>query len=371
MKLRKITAAFCLLAVSLSAFVYVGCKKEEEKSYTRVNVEGQRDSKGTYLQFGSYPQTQVADTALITALNTAAGALPAHGNNQAWTSYGYYVGTGSVGTQSNTTDYMWYQDQVYNGVKYRGVYFTAFRPYWSYQKSAKTYQDDNGYEVGKVYWFAYEPVLWKILSERNGEVLALCEQILDSQAYQNLCVKGSAAEGEFYYVGDGSGNVLLDANGNKVYANNYEASSVRAWLNNVFYNTAFDEPQKAIIQPTTVYNSTTTTNDSANVYVCDNTTDNVFLMSYRDMLSSRYAFATTPGKEDEARQRENTDYAKCQGSWTETTNYVGKGIWWLRSPTAVGSQYVSCAYADGRVDIHYNASYTGRGIVPALYLQLK
>ncbi|MGN0769011.1 MAG: InlB B-repeat-containing protein, partial [Christensenellales bacterium] len=54
-----------------------------------------------YLYFGSYPQSRVTDETIISALNSAAGAKPTSENNQGWTAYGYYGGTGN---------YMWYID---------------------------------------------------------------------------------------------------------------------------------------------------------------------------------------------------------------------------------------------------------------------
>ena len=48
--------------------------------------------------------------------------------------------------------------------------------------------------------------------------------IIDAQAYQNVALQGSGGE---YYQGE-----------NK-YANNYQYSTIRSWLNDTFYNTAF------------------------------------------------------------------------------------------------------------------------------------
>ncbi len=65
---------------------------------------------GDIIEFGSYPQSEVTDAALKSALTSRAGST------DGWTSYNYYIG----GAQG---DYMKYTDVEYGGAKYRGVYF--------------------------------------------------------------------------------------------------------------------------------------------------------------------------------------------------------------------------------------------------------
>ena len=108
-----------------------------EQSYLR---------EGNYIYFGEYPQTKVTDGSITNALRSAAGTLPTSSNSQAWTSYGYYI-------NSSVSNYMWYIDLTYSGEKYRGVYFTSYRPYWTDEISSagNSYQDDNGYSTSTVY----------------------------------------------------------------------------------------------------------------------------------------------------------------------------------------------------------------------------
>ena len=165
---------------------------EKDVEYTRGGVSGNAkaignaDASGDYLYFGSYPQTLVMDDALIGVLTSEAGALPTSENSQAWTSYNYYI------EGSDEESFMWYIDLSYDGKKYRGVYFTDYRP-WntmtvSDDSNDRTYQDDNGYYKStdtqtNIYWFKYEPIKWRILSEENDEALILCDMIIDSQDY--------------------------------------------------------------------------------------------------------------------------------------------------------------------------------------------
>ena len=308
-----------------------------EQPYTRVDDDT--------ILFGSYPQTEVTDSTLKSTLNSLAGTKPTSSNAQAWTSYGYYI-------SGSTSNFMWYIDIEEGGEKYRGVYFTSYRPdYCDHSSSTgNTYQDDNGYTTSNIYWFKYEPISWTILNENNGTALILCDMIIDSQAYQNECEYNSST-GYFYIKG------------RDTYANNYEYSTIRAWLNDNFYNTAFDELQKEIILTTTVDNSVASTGYSSNQYACEDTEDKVFLLSYKELTT----YLTT----NASRMKKTTDYAQAQGAYIYTSSsYLGYGYWWLRSPRNNYSEYARdvIAHGDFSCGIVDNTSFGG--VVPALQIQL-
>ncbi len=328
--------------------------------YIRVDADENEDESGEYILFGSYPQTEVMDSTLTSALNTLAGTLPTDENDYAWTSYGYYI------YGSNSTDYMWYQDVTYGGEDYRAVYFTSYRPYYTSSSSSTSYtnQDDNGYYMSTVYWFKYEPIKWKIIDDsESGYATLLCEMLIDSQAYQNTYYYDSSTG--YYYATDDAGNILMDGE-DKVYANNYEYSTIRAWLNDTFYQTAFNELEQAIIQTVTVDNSAATTSSSSNSYACNNTQDKVWLLSYQEAK----AITGSTGSTTE-REKQTTDYAQCQGAWTSTsTNYAGNGYWWLRSPYSNNSSFAYIVFLDGYLDSSYYVDDTRRGVCPALKIQL-
>ena len=304
---------------------------------------------GNKITFGSYPQSEVTDSSLKSTLNSKAGTLPTSSNSQAWTSYGYYI-------SGNVENFMWYIDIEQDGEKYRGVYFTSYRPYYttSYSSTGNRYQDDNGYKISTVYWFKYEPISWTILSENttDGTALILCDMIIDSQEY---------------YITD-SGTRMID--GKTVYPNNYAHSTIRKWLNETFYNTAFSELQKQIILTTTVDNSAATTSSSSNQYACENTQDKVFLLSYQDVINSNYGFSSSYSDYDTARQKKTTDYAQAQGAYTNSGNYAGNGRWWLRSPDDDCSYRARGVDYDGYVVIYGNVDCTNCGVVPALQIRL-
>ncbi len=308
-----------------------------------------------YIFFGTYPQSQVTDKTVIGKLTDQAGSLPDDNNAAGWTSYGYYM-------NGEVANYMWYTDLILDNEKYRGVYFTSYRGKATDVGSSanNSYQDDNGYILSTVYWFKYEPIKWRILSESNGEALILCEMIIDSQAY--------SAQGDYYVI----------VNDNKVYANNYMHSDIRTFLNDDFYNTAFSSLQKELILLTSVDNSERSTNpdndatyfnDGANQYACENTNDFVFLLSEQEITTSTYGFSTSLGSTD-IRIKQTTAYTQCQGAFVATGDFEGNGVWWLRSAYYVGDHNVLCVNVEGDVSYTKPSFNTTCGVVPALRIKL-
>lgn len=302
---------------------------------------------GTKIYFGEYPQTEVkdendSDKSLRNSLNMVAG-VPSAGNRGKWTDYGYYI-SGSV------QSYMWYIDVAYQGGRYRGVYFTSYRPYYTTNSSSTddSDQDDNGYYINTAYWFKYEPIEWRILEQKDGTALLMANIILDSQQYYRT-------------------QNTRTVNGKTVYPNNYKESDIRAWLNETFYKTAFDELAQRIIETTAVDNSAPSTASSSNSYACENTQDKVFLLSHEEVNSSSYGLNMT------TRQLKSTDYAKSQGCWQSTdSSYRGNGWWWLRSPRYNNSSHTHGVQLSGLANVYTSAvCYELHGVVPALWIRLQ
>ena len=296
---------------------------------------------GDIIEYGTYPQSGVTDEATVAALNEKL-------KDDGWVSYGYYSGTNTWDDgQMTPGDWMKYQDVVYEGTKYRAVLFEHYRPYvtgYSYWP-ANSNQDENDYETETTYWFKFEPVEWKVLDSDSG--LIVCNSAIDSQAYNNYIL---SADGEYY------------GNAEKTYrANDYANSSIRAWLNNDFINTAFSSSQQENIKVTELDNSCPYNSN----YDSATTSDKIFLLSYNEVTNSAYGFNSDAKSSDTARQRTSSDYAKCQGI---DKNSAGNSYWWLRSPYDYSS--LAC---DGNYNGNagYSDSVTGTfiGVVPALKLQ--
>lgn len=289
---------------------------------------------GDLIEFGSYPQSKVTDSGLISKLDN---------QFKIWISYEYYSGTGdSTDGNMKPSDYMTYADINYNGVKYRAVTFTKYRSEYpgNYLYEGNSCQDENGYYTGNTYYFKYEPLTWRILDSNEGYVM--CNSIIDAQAYQNYCYY-NGEYGEYY-------NSISCTN----YISDWETSSLRQWLNDSFYNTAFNDVEKAQISISHLKNKSQYNSKYDGV----DTNDKIFPISYFDAINSIFGFASSHDSSDEARQMVGTDYARCQG----LSVYNNLSCWWLRS--SYGSSFGSMVDDDGWASCgHINSTCVG--VVPA------
>ncbi len=273
--------------------------------------------------FGSYPQTEVKGTELIARLNAKITDVPTASNSGSWTSYKVKSWT------TNEQDYMWYNDVVYGNDRYRGVYFTSYRPTSSTKSVSQ--QQNNGYVTKKIYWFKYELIEWQVLSSNGTLASILSKYVLDSQEYS--------------------------VNNNNSYMN----SSIRAWLNDAFYNRAFGSVQKKNIKVSTVDNSKESAmNEYANV--CENTRDNVYLLSRKEL--NMYAVGS----------KQYTDYAKIMGI---KINYEANAAdrlkceWWTRSPFGGGYDNAAIVKISGLSNSPADVTQSCTGVVPTVKIRLK
>lgn len=303
------------------------------------------EATGTVINFGSYPQSKVTDSATISALDSV---------TKNWKSYNYYSGTGDYDDGNmEPSDYMKYADIKLGGNKYRAVTFSEYRPrYTGYKSSASySYQDDNGYYTNKVYYFKYEPLKWRVLDASTG--LIVCDFAIDSQAYNNYNLCTDSTYESFW--GDSDKNHS---------ASDWENSSLRAWLNNEFYNVAFNEVQQVKIRELTREN-----NDSSfGTFDSKPTSDKITLLSFNDVLNTSYGFSSSTSSDTE-RYRKGTDYAKCQGLEVYSdlgSSYDGNSWWRLRTPSSFhGAIFVGY---DGWLCNGYRVNSVYKGVVPALNL---
>ena len=299
---------------------------------------------GDIVEFGSYPQSRVTDSSLVSALD---------GVSKTWVSYGYYSCDGSSSDTMVQGDWMKYADFTYNGTKYRAVTFSQYRPSWTCKPSSAgwSFQDDNGYTPNNIYYFKYEPLEWRVLDPSTG--LVLCESIIDSQAYSNTIYR----YGTDPYYNDQSA-YWNDAE-HTHYANDYATSSIRAWLNDDFYNTAFSSSQKASILTSELENKAYSISYSE--YDSASTIDKVFLLSYSEAQNTSYGFTNNTYSTD-IRGSMGTDYAKAQGLWIAHNKCSN---WRLRS--ASNGSNGDCFVNDtGRIDVTNYVNDTCVGIRPAI-----
>lgn len=313
-------------------------------------AEGYNYTMGDLIQFGSYPQSKVEDENIISALNDSAPQW------DEWISYGYYSGTGDHGTMEQG-DWMKYIDVEYDGIKYRGVKFIQYRPRYTYGSSSANEQSANGYETDTIYWFAFEPLTWRVLDSKTGFIV--CDSIIDAQAYSNT-IYGNG----IYYYND------VDL---KNFTSDYTTSSMRVWLNDDFYNAAFTDVEKeAIAKSDLECNGYYTSIGTPGYEEFDGflNEEKVFLLSYREISNAKYGFSQDAYGRDNSCKLQGSDYAKSQGLAVFRENGSkedGNSSWILRSP-GINSHRNCGVYFDGYADSNYYTYNTNYGVRPAMKL---
>ena len=308
-------------------FTMTGGRVGGKTIYTRVDENNKENALGDYILFGSYPKTIKADGITI--------------NENDVDDYGYYLGS--------------------DGERYAKVNATP-------RMNTYVYSDGTTIVKDVEYYFKVEPIKWRILSESNGEAILLAEDVLNANIpFYNTSSKRTINE-------------------ETIYANNYEYSTIRAWLNsyngtkysvtdyssfsagdyqnNGFYNQAFSQREKDIILTSVVNNSKITTDSSSNPYESNNTNDKIWMLSYKDAINSIYGFGTSAFNYEKTRKKLATDYALANNVYLDDSN----GYWKLRSPDT--SYDVSwCVRGSGQIYGAY-VTFTGAGVAPALKINL-
>ena len=152
-------------------------------------------------------------------------------------------------------------------------------------------------------------------------------------------------------------------NGTEVSLCDYKYSSLRAYLNGS-YESDDGQPQtyvgKGFLQhaftPTAQSKIAKTTVDNTGCDCGDNTSDKIFILSKAELMNPDFGFQDTEG-DDNARFREETDFAKANNSY--------RSFYWVRGRN---SRYSTpCVWCvDGKKFDKANTANYPTGIVPAL-----
>jgi len=149
-------------------------------------------------------------------------------------------------------------------------------------------------------YYKWEPIQWKVLSYDGTTLYLMTQNAIDCKEY--------------------------DLGENDRWDGSYRWSSsvIRKWLNETFYQQAFDEKEKADIKQTELMNVSD-----------DITTDAVYLPFSSDMLNPSYGFCKYTDAYDQ-RAVSFTDYAKKQRIQNYKTTELPEDVWpdegnfWLR-----------------------------------------
>ncbi len=183
------------------------------------------------------------------------------------------------------------------------------------------YEQDNKTENGP------EPIYWRVLSVGNTSALLISQYGLDAKTYHL------------------SEETVT-----------WETSGVRQWLNEYFYDTAFNREEKGYVENTFILNSD---NPTYNVQGGNNTQDKVFLLSINEV--KRYF------EKEADRESECTLYARMAGA---SENDMGKCWWWLRSPGA-DDQRAAYVNQNGHIlQYGYDVFFNSGAVRPAIKISL-
>ena len=234
---------------------------------------------------------------------------------------------------------------------YNDEYYAKTTAYLS-DETNTTFDNGNSVVNGETYWFKCEPISWKLCLRYDGYYFCLATKLLDAGCYYH--------DIDEYRIIDGK----------DIQPNNYMYSDIRAWLNNEFYNGAFDSRDEFII--TDEVDNTRSSCDSSesaqNKYTCPNTHDKVYLPCFRDMTYSGYGLSSQESKICIA-----TDWARVRGAQTnETDSRIRKHAahYFTRSPMYNHYAQAYTVWTNGNI-LGCDVRAWRTAIRPAITLQLE
>ena len=216
-----------------------------------------------------------------------------------------------------------YKQYIENGIEY--VEFGSY-PQGLKRNKKILKEKEDGYcydDTGTKYalyidkYYAFKPIKWRVLQKKDNHLLLMSEKVIDVYPY-----------GSNY---------------------NYKESSIRKFLLNAFYNTAFNTLEKLII--------------SDRELALTNLKDKVFLMSDEDMQNEEYGFSETFGK-DENRAKEGTDYVRAK----LPQRYKNYFFYVLRSSD---KKKEFLPYVCGHGLMAYKKAIEREGVCPAIWIEAK
>ncbi len=241
------------------------------------------------------------------------------------------------------------------------------------ERTPDGYINDEGYYVFG--WYEQdgdesngpEPIEWEILDQNENGTLLVSRYVLDRVAYDN--------DGDTY--------------------DTWETCSLREWLNNDFYNTAFDDEMKSRINTVTLVNED---NKKFGTPGGNDTNDKIFCLSLSEILryysfdswdptdaiGNDYGYSQaliTPATYYASHRRlvgthfiTDEEYKNLLSERNYSDDCVGEcgASWWLRSPGEFRSQACIVNFkgmASDNVNLPTNSNAPGGcGVRPALYI---
>lgn len=193
-----------------------------------------------------------------------------------------------------------------------------------YRRISKSNTNNINYFGSSAYrYFKWERIKWRVLKEDGNTLFVMADKGLDCKDYHDS--GGSAT---------------------------WESCTLRRWLNNDFYRTAFNSREQNAVLYRDVVNED---NSEYGTEGGNHTVDKVILLSISEILNTGYGFCETHNSV--SRMVKASDYAHIRGAYIDTgANYAGSCWWRLRSPgrsadkAAEIRSYGDILYGGSRVD---------------------
>lgn len=179
-------------------------------------------------------------------------------------------------------------------------------------------------------YFKWEKIRWRVLVYDASWIVLMADLALDGQ----------------YFNDTGNGST-------------WEKCSLRKWLNQTFYQTAFTSQEQNAIVKTEMW---TVENPETGADGGGKTIDNIYLLSLGNTSYRDYGFCEGRG-ESSSRQMKASDYAYVMGTNRDSAGYCE---WYLRSP-GYDADFAATITKEGKQDMGgMFVDMEGCGCVPAL-----
>ncbi len=223
-------------------------------------------------------------------------------------------------------DYDGNGDAVVEGVRYRRI-------------SKDDTNSTQNFGDSDYRYFKWERIKWRVLQKNEDTLFIMADSGLECKRYNNF-------------------------NANTTW----ESCTIRNWLNNNFYHTAFSVEEQGSIVEWDVVNED---NFEYKTEGGNDTRDKVYFLSYGETKKFTYGFCENPDIYSKSRYLQPSDYAYVKGVLVAITgNYAGNCYWWLRTPGCDTSSCVHIKEFGNIYSIGRNKYDTYVAVVPALHIDL-
>lgn len=200
----------------------------------------------------------------------------------------------------------------------------------------------GNYELDGITDNGVERLEWRVLEKKNGRLFVITERVIDIQDYNKD-----------------------DIHTNYPPPVTWEQCSLRAWLNNSFYNSTFTSAEKAKIPTVTVQ-----TDSYRNAISGNDTKDKVFCLSLTEAATY---LKTTEGSLAYASRNvliKNKSMTLSQMENGTINPDTIADTYWLRTPGYYGNTFAMYIELDGEVNFDGREVNLSWGVRPAMYINI-